>query len=214
MIDFHTHSANPFVEHSFINQGINEEIGTEKFCLGIHPWEAESRDFTLFVKLLHQVIHHPHFCALGEIGLDKLKGPNFKLQESIFAQQVKLAIELGIDLIVLHSVKSHNECFNHLRNNGYKGKLLIHDYHGPIDVYESFSREWETYISVSKRFLTLEKNYSLIRKLGTFKVLLETDEHPHNSIRDSYQKLSEILNMKVSLIEKHHQEIFYSLLKR
>ncbi len=55
--------------------GSNEEVYTGKyFSAGIHPWDAD-REISL--TDFENLINEKNCLAIGECGLDKLKGPDF-----------------------------------------------------------------------------------------------------------------------------------------
>ena len=101
-INVHSHS---FDENNLtIFQG---KIGLldKWFSLGIHPWDTDnSRLSQNFLDCLNL----SNCLALGEIGLDKIKGPNLKTQIQVFEKQIELSEKLNLPVII-HSVKAWNE---------------------------------------------------------------------------------------------------------
>ncbi|MBM3185777.1 MAG: TatD family hydrolase [Bacteroidetes bacterium] len=102
LINIHSHS---FDENNLtIFQG---EIGllNKWFSLGIHPCDADSPE--PLKNFLNQ-LNLPNCLALGEIGLDKLKGPHLKTQIQVFEKQIELSEKLNLPVII-HCVKAWNE---------------------------------------------------------------------------------------------------------
>jgi TatD DNase family protein len=101
-INIHSHS---FDENNLtIFQG---KIGLldKWFSLGIHPWDADNS------RLSQNFIDHLNLSnclALGEVGLDKIKGPNLKTQIQVFEEQIELSEKLKLPVII-HCVKAWNE---------------------------------------------------------------------------------------------------------
>lgn len=77
------------------------------YCVGIHPWDSENVSASA-LRLLHEVAAHPQVVAVGEAGIDKLKGASIEKQMEIFAMQAEIASRLHKPLIV-HAVKSLDE---------------------------------------------------------------------------------------------------------
>lgn len=77
------------------------------YCVGIHPWDSENVSASA-LRLLHEAGAHPQVVAVGEAGIDKLKGASIEKQMEIFAMQAKIASRLHKPLIV-HAVKSLDE---------------------------------------------------------------------------------------------------------
>lgn len=77
------------------------------YCVGIHPWDSENVSASA-LRLLHEAAAHPQVVAVGEAGIDKLKGASIEKQMEIFAMQAKIASRLHKPLIV-HAVKSLDE---------------------------------------------------------------------------------------------------------
>lgn len=102
LINVHSHS---FDENNLtIFQG---KIGLldKWFSLGIHPWDADNSEFSS-IFLEHLIF--PNCLAIGEIGLDKLNGPDLKTQIQVFEKQIELSEKLNLPVII-HCVKAWNE---------------------------------------------------------------------------------------------------------
>ena len=93
LYDIHTHQV--FLEdnddpyHSCILDVYPLEFEVTKetykrhaFSCGIHPWYSEDSDNQM--KYLIEIAPDPRIVAIGETGLDKLKGPSFEVQIPVF----------------------------------------------------------------------------------------------------------------------------------
>lgn len=74
------------------------------YSVGIHPWETASCTEKTLQKLLITAAH-PQVLAIGETGLDKLKGASIEQQTKIFQLHIELSESLHKP-IVLHAVKT------------------------------------------------------------------------------------------------------------
>jgi TatD DNase family protein len=79
--------------------------GNSFFSLGMHPWYLKKDMVDENLKKIKAYSNHPNFLAVGEIGFDPLKSPDFELQKSSFILQAMLAEECKKPLII-HCVKS------------------------------------------------------------------------------------------------------------
>jgi TatD DNase family protein len=69
-------------------------------ALGFHPYEAETVTDVHLTQLRDQ-LGHPRSVAVGEMGLDYLKGPaDHERQKQVFRAQVELARELNLPIII------------------------------------------------------------------------------------------------------------------
>lgn len=83
---------------------------------------------------LENLLSHPSFIALGEIGLDKTNPtyPDFEIQKKVFLDQLKIASKLDIPVLV-HSRGSEKEVLELLISNKIKN-AIFHCYTGPTDL--------------------------------------------------------------------------------
>lgn len=75
--------------------------------VGIHPWDAAGHPEHEVTDVLRKSVNGQTL-AIGECGLDLLKGPDVVVQVSVFEQQILLSEELQLPLII-HCVKAWNE---------------------------------------------------------------------------------------------------------
>ncbi len=110
-IDLHSHSSalpsNGMTIRSF-SLG-HETIPAEVlwYSAGIHPWYI-AEDYEARLEELKVLSADPRMLAIGECGLDRVKGPEFILQEDVFMKSIALSEEVKKPLI-LHSVRSSEE---------------------------------------------------------------------------------------------------------
>ena len=104
------------------------------FCaLGIHPWYIDIEEISRINEL-------PSFIttdtvAIGECGLDKkIQKPDFKLQQSVFEDQVVMSRELNLPLII-HCRGSFSELIQSFKRTGVPGAGgVIHSYSGNVEI--------------------------------------------------------------------------------
>lgn len=77
--------------------------GSGWFSAGIHPWMADRADE--YWQWLEEVLAHPRVLAVGEAGLDALRGPDQATQTRVFERQAELSERFAKPLII-HAVRS------------------------------------------------------------------------------------------------------------
>ena len=77
-----------------------------QFSVGIHPWTTQGKtpdDFDWHE--LEQMLRHPKVAAVGECGIDTLRGAPTQVQTEILRRQIALSEQLQLPMI-LHIVKA------------------------------------------------------------------------------------------------------------
>lgn len=108
--------------------------------VGIHPTESEGikkED----IDHLANLTNNQKIVAIGEIGLDFHWDTNRKDQFKSFDEQINLALELDLP-VVLHIRKAYEEAYNFLKSKNLPEKM---------GVIHCFSGDWE----IAKKFLDL-----------------------------------------------------------
>lgn len=99
------------------------------YCLGIHPWFVGEHGEEDLDHLRARLETRPPGCvALGECGLDRLKG-DMAQQQPWFEAQLDIARTLVLPLVV-HSVRSHDEVAALFRRKPPTAPVLIHGFSG------------------------------------------------------------------------------------
>lgn len=98
------------------------------FSCGIHPWNAENSDSKF--EILKEIVLNPQVVAIGETGLDKLKGADISVQINVFRKQIDLAVAVNKPLII-HCVKAWDELIALYKEyKRYDIPWIIHGYRG------------------------------------------------------------------------------------
>ena len=76
--------------------------------IGIHPWQLTEANAESQWEALKASVNDPRIIAIGEAGLDKLKGASIPLQTSVFQQEIALSESLSLPMVI-HCVRAFNE---------------------------------------------------------------------------------------------------------
>ena len=152
---------------------------TQLYSIGIHPWETEKnlspRQWATFEKL----VSHPWVAAIGECGIDKLKGgPLFK-QLIVMNKQIEISEKLHKPLII-HDVKAHDVIVGLKRDLNPAQKWVVHGFRGKPSVAKMLT-DAGIYLSFGEKF-----NPDTPITVPQEKILAETD--------DSSLSIEEIIN--------------------
>ena len=98
------------------------------FHFGLHPWQADTFEAANFEHQLKLALQNPNFVALGECGLDKLKGPTLSQQKDVFRAQLELANKHQIGIIIIHCVRTYSDILEISDACSYRGVLVFHDF--------------------------------------------------------------------------------------
>ncbi|MCC8175897.1 MAG: TatD family hydrolase [Bacteroidales bacterium] len=103
IVDIHTHNLEA-LPPAVISVSPGVELDPSRlYSVGVHPWDtaAFDGDYTE----LERMAAMPNVVAIGETGLDALRGAPLERQEEIFRRHIEIAERVGKPL-VLHVVKA------------------------------------------------------------------------------------------------------------
>ena len=109
ILDVHCHTVDNVKPHSIINADLhsfNPQNG-QHYSIGLHPWDINHCDINEAMNAVARYSSLPSVVAIGETGIDLLKGGALHQQIDIFMQHVNISEESGKPLII-HCVKAHD----------------------------------------------------------------------------------------------------------
>lgn len=210
-INIHTHHASnqknvvELVDIPFST--VSEKTATSFCSVGIHPWHADHHNIG---QELINAIQSSRVIAIGECGLDKLKGPDLNIQTEIFTQQIKLSEQLERPLIV-HCVKAYSEIIKLRKNLQPKQAWIFHGFNASKETMEQALKQG-FYISVGEAIL--KKNSKANQTLPFIphnRLFLETDNNPQLRIESIYEQASTLLNLELTQLQNIIQDNFKHL---
>ena len=173
--------------------------------VGIHPWELTEENASMLWKRLQEQITDSRIVAIGECGLDKLKGPSLELQTALFKQEALLAEERSLPLII-HCVKAYNELIQLKKEIRPNQPWIIHGFRGKEALATDCIRHG-VYLSIGAHF-----QENTIKAIPLDRLFIETDESKE-SIGSIYQRIAETqgisLQKLTASINKNVREVFF-----
>lgn len=141
--------------------------GIELRTAGVHPWDADKEDVSTIVPLLGGVQ------AVGETGLDFVRGADRETQLAAFRAQLALARERQMP-VVLHCVKAFEPVMRELAACPPRA-VIFHGFIGsPEQARRAVGKGY--YLSFGQRAFASPKTLESLRETPLPQLFLETDE--------------------------------------
>lgn len=176
--------------------------GIELRTAGIHPWDAGREDVAGIVPLPDEVQ------AVGEIGLDFVRGPAPAVQFAAFRAQLRIARERGLP-VVLHCVKAFEAVMRCLAECTPRA-VIFHGFIGsPEQARQALRRGY--CLSFGERTFRSPRTMAAMRETPLSQLFLETDESD-TPIEAIYARAAEALGTSVVELQrvttKNYERIF------
>lgn len=187
-LDIHTHHSAP--QPITVVSAASLEftpLENQLYSIGIHPWESDklpsAEEWEAFEKMASQ----PFIAAIGECGVDKLKGGPLYKQLIIFKKQVDISEKLKKPIII-HDVKAHDVITGLKRDYKPTQKWLVHGLRAKPTVAKMLT-DAGIYVSFGEKF-----NIESPAVIPAHMLLAETDESSL-SIEEIIANLAQALNI-------------------
>ncbi|MDE6810167.1 MAG: TatD family hydrolase [Muribaculaceae bacterium] len=195
ILDIHHHGPAPLANAvNSIMAGDPLTPGDWLFSVGIHPWQTAGNDPEPLFQYLSITLADTRVVAVGETGIDRLRGASIPVQTAIFNRHVKIATETGKPLII-HSVRSTDILLPILKKASMSIPVIIHGFRGkPTEALQLVNSG--AYISLGQWF-----NPSTAAVIPADRLLAETDESPV-SIQTVISNIALARHLDFSLMEE------------
>jgi len=138
------------------------------YSVGIHPWHSDLAD-NLTIQLLDLKAQAPNVVAIGETGLDTLRGASLDCQARLLQHHIELSERLGKPL-VLHIVRTFNQIMELRRSINPSQPWIIHGFRGKPQLAAQLF-DYGFHISLGERF-----NPATAAMIPDDRLHFETDE--------------------------------------
>lgn len=198
LLDVHTH--NPDAVGAIISVRpwqFNPKPGCV-YSVGIHPWDtAALNDGSAPLKPaevateLSQLAQHPAVVAIGECGIDHLRGGSIDAQIALTEIHIRISEQVGKPLII-HCVKAVNEIIALYRRYQPRQKWLIHGFRGSIGAAKALLACPGINLSFGEKF-----REEAVRATPIERLYVETDES-QLPIEDLASRIATVRGCRVS----------------
>lgn len=207
-IDIHKHTAaepeqaetlRVYNRHDLFSDLPNENL----YSIGLHPWYIKESEVNNQLALLRQAAENTNVIAIGECGLDAIKGAPFNLQQEVFEKEIAIANEIEKPLLI-HCVRAFPQALALLKKaavpvifHGFNKKAVIANeiiaqgYYLSFgaDLLKEISAAFNTFsaVPIDRFFLETDdkpidieqiyKAASFIRKTGEDVIILQVQEN-------------------------------------
>ena len=217
LLDIHTHRhPGKWDGQSIISLSVGEEGFTCSpllrkesdipISIGLHPWHVDGGWKGQALDNLIPWLSLPQVAAIGEAGIDRLRGGDTTDQLVAFEYQAQLAKEAGKPLIV-HCVKAFDEVI-HLHKRAFKHEAwVIHGFRGKPEQAHQLLREG-FYLSFGEHY-----HDEALRLCPTDHLLIESDESTID-IETLYARAATLRDTGVEELKKEVNKNIKFLLKK
>lgn len=198
LFNAHTHFQNGSSEAIVNAEGLSDI--PQFFSIGIHPWNASQTQ----LNLVNEKAQLPNCLAIGEIGLDKLNGPDLTIQTASFKSQIELSEKLELPVII-HCVKAWNELLKIKRVINPKQIWIYHGF-AKANLTKEVLKEG-LMISIGAEILKSETLQKALLSIPNDRLLLETDDQSIE-IEEIYTQISKLKNIPLARLKKQIEDNF------
>ncbi|MFN4085979.1 MAG: TatD family hydrolase [Spirosomataceae bacterium] len=208
-INIHTHQSSSTdieivqwdVPAQLTPEDVPENPGGSSCSVGLHPAAIHSVDWKMQLDWVYRALSQPQVKAIGECGLDRLVTTPLELQEEVFIQQLKWAMETRKPLII-HCVRAYDELIAIQKVWRPKIPMLVHGFHKNSQLAEAlFKRGF--YLSLDHRIPTSFSPEFLESNID--QILLETDSQ-QVGIEWVYQEFSQRIGWTLDRVQEKMEE--------
>lgn len=166
--DIHSHDPNRAAT-AIINISPGDKIHDGvTYSAGIHPWDVPATT-GITIELLDRMCSHRQVVAIGETGLDALKGGELGIQTEIFRHHIQLSEKYRKPLII-HAVKTFPAIIGLKRQLRPEMPWIIHGFRGKPQLARELLNNG-FYISLGEKF-----NPETAAVIPDDRLLTESDE--------------------------------------
>ena len=172
ILDIHTHRLDATAALIAVDPRQFDPQPARWYAVGYHPWHGIDLLTDADYDLLEQCAAHPQVLAIGETGMDTLRGATLDEQGAALARHLQLARRMGLPVIV-HNVRATQHILSIRHKAGLDDVVLaIHGMRGNEHVARTLL-DAGCYLSFGARF-----NPAALLATPHDRLLIETDEAP------------------------------------
>jgi TatD DNase family protein len=209
-LDFHTHRNLSNTSEVLAVKNVSQNdfstfvpVTNALYSFGLHPWyltkENAASDIAQLEKIISQQL--PYLIGIGECGLDKLRGENLDFQRQILEQQIQLAHDFHLPVII-HCVRAYEVLLQVRKKFDPNIPFIVHGFNQNPQILKALLQQ-NFYISIGAAVLQDISNAAkIIAQIPLNRLFLETDAASLDiSIEDIYQAASSRLGVDMEVLK-------------
>lgn len=184
IVDIHTHRPDADEALISVDPRLFDPQPGKWYSVGFHPWHDVGQLTQADFDLLERCAVHPQVLAIGETGIDHLRGDALSIQAQTFIRHLHLAHKVGKPVVV-HCVKAAQDILAARHEAGLDDvTLIIHGTRGNERVARILL-DAGCYLSFGPRF-----NPATVLVTPPDRLLIETDDSTDVTINDLATSIS------------------------
>lgn len=188
IIDFHTHRLDATRALISVDPRQFDPQPGKWYSVGYHPWQDMAALTDDDFALLDSCARHDQVLAIGETGMDALRGSDLKTQAQVLVYHLQLAESLGKPAII-HSVRTAQNILTIRNKAGLNTvSLAIHGFRGNQHVAQLLLNA-DCYLSYGLHF-----NSEALLVTPLDRMLIETDDS-HTPIGEVASRIASVLGV-------------------
>lgn len=216
-VDIHTHGYTSSeysisVQNIFVQDLLTIKEKKHKTCsVGLHPWHIDLNNWNDELTELEKLIStSKNIIAIGETGLDRLKGASLQIQQNVFRKHLELSEKFKLPVII-HCVKAWGELLQIHALANPSQPWIVHGFNQNLKIANQLFQK-KIFLSFGKALLNENSNASIVLPSIPLEcVFFETDDSDC-TIGEIYERAAVLSNIsieKLSLkIQQNFNEIF------
>lgn len=169
LVDIHTHNLTATGAVISVRPWQLKPLPGRVYSVGIHPWDSADVTPEMMAEL-ETAAAHEQVVAIGECGVDALRGACVERQVEIAQAHIRLSERLGLPLI-LHCVRAVNHIVALYRLNNPSQPWVVHDFRGSAGAAKALLACRGICLSFGERFPEAALAVTPVER-----ILVETDE--------------------------------------
>ena len=196
-IDIHTHTWQEDPETTRVLNlfpGEQEKLALPSFfSVGLHPWHVQDDTWEEMVEQVGSMAGNRNVLAIGEAGLDKIRGTRYDAQKHAFYAQMDLAGKLKKPLII-HCVRAYDEMLALRKRSDQSVPWIFHWFNADGQTAAELIRK-NCYLSFGHMLFREEsKAFTVFKSVPLEQVYFETDDAGY-TIAEVYARAALIRNL-------------------
>lgn len=195
-VNFHSHNPEAAILNVPLSKYPEYSSGAQGQLLsvGIHPWESDHEQYAEF-SLLSEALCDKRVVALGEVGLDPLRGAPIERQLYILRSQLKYAVSLRMP-VVFHIVRRYDLLLELASEYNAESQWAVHGFRGQPQVARQLA-DARIYMSLGRKF-----NPESAAVIPDDLLLVETDTEPEEAIVEIIKAVADARGQSASEVAK------------